>query len=512
MKKLISLLLSLALLLGVTGVLAAEYTLDEKLFKQVKDGSGFKMTIKTDKTGGSFTVLDEATNALLNTLLPGAELGLNYLSGVGTLKGKEDLHLTLQKGGQALGEARLLKDAQYEQLTSTFFGANRYVDLRDGGILMALLTGNQQAWPPIEGVLLKLNTAESTWQGEVKAKLEEYSLKLTVWLQGYTKTETVTTAEGQLQTKVSLSVPASQLKAQIKQLMIDAYNDPALLALLAREMDARQAAAYLQPAMANSFSQALDLLPLEGNMESVRVLDTQGQMITNQMTLPMGGVRGLSRVLYTFTANEAGGMTDIVLEKLPTVAQKTKGTVITLHFEGGETAATKEVSYMGNISILPENAGDAFTVGDQQSVVTAKEYDFSLLFTPGAETVDQAAQTSSREFDFSLRLTPRDEEAATQFISLKLALNSRLNSRSATYFTGELTWTDEKTQAQVKGEIAGNTAPPWNIDDINVAGATRVDTLTQAQRVTLSEQLKTLLQNAMTGMMTRLVFSTAAPQ
>ncbi len=511
MRKLTSLLLALVLLMTTVGAFAAEYTLDEKLFKQVKDGSGFKLVIKTDKTGGAFSVLDEATNAMLNSLLPGAEIGLNYLSGVGTLKGKEDLQLTLQKNGQSLGEARLLKDAQYEQLTSTFFGANRYVDLRDGGVLMALLTGNQQAWPPIEGVLLKLNTAESTWQGEVKSKLDEYSLKLSVWLQGYTKTETVSTVSGALQTKVSLSVPAPQLKAQIKQLMIDAYNDTALLALLAREMDARQAAAYLQPAMATSFSQALDLLPLNGNVESERVLDTQGNILTNKLSLPMGGVRGIDRIDYTFTADAAGGVTDIVITKMPLTPQKTKGNVITLKYEGGETAATKEVSYMGTISVLPENAGDAFTVGEQQGVVTAKEYAFSLLFTPGAEVVDQAAQTSIRDFDVSLRLTPAEDEAATQLVSLKLSLNSRLNSRSATYFTGNLTWTDEKTQAQVKGDISGNTAPPWSIEDINLTGATRVDTLTAAQKETLSTQMKTLLQNAMTAMMTRLVFSTAAP-
>lgn len=511
MKKLTALLLALVLTLPFTGAFAAEYTLDEKLFKQVKDGSGFKLTLKTDKTGGAFSVLDEAANAMLNTLLPGAELTLNYLSGVGTLKGKEDLQLTLQKNGQPLGDARLLKDPQYEQLASSFFGANRYIDQRDGGVLTALLTGNQQAWPPIEGVLLKLNTAESTWQGEAKAKLDEYSRKLSVWLQGYTKTETITTQDGSLLTKVSLSVPADQLKAQIKQLMVEAYNDTALLALLAREMDAKQAAAYLQPAMAGSFSQALDLLPLKGNLESERVLNTQGDLITNKLTLPMGGVRGIDRILYTFTANPTGGVSDVVIEKLPRDAQKTKGTVITLNYEGGEKADTREISYMGTISVLPENIGDAFTVGNQQSAVTAREYAFSLLYTPGEEAVDQAAQTSSRDFDFSLRLTPKEDEAATQLISLKLTLTSKFNSRSATYFTGALAWTDEKTQAKVTGDISGNTAPPWSIDSIDPAGAVRVDTLTMEQRATLSEQLQTLLQNALTSMMTKLVFSTAAP-
>ena len=100
MKRLIALLLLAATLLAALPALGADYTLDEKLFKQVKDGSGLRATLKTQKTGGAFSVLDPATNAALNALLPGAELSLRFLSGVGTLKGQEELELNLLKGGQ----------------------------------------------------------------------------------------------------------------------------------------------------------------------------------------------------------------------------------------------------------------------------------------------------------------------------------------------------------------------------------------------------------------------------
>ena len=113
MKRLLALLLTAVLLLGTLPAFAAEYTLDEKLYKQVKDGSGLKITLKTQKTGGAFSVLDAPTNAMLGALLPGAELAVRYLRGVGTMKGQEETELILSKNGQPLFDLRQLADGQF---------------------------------------------------------------------------------------------------------------------------------------------------------------------------------------------------------------------------------------------------------------------------------------------------------------------------------------------------------------------------------------------------------------
>ncbi len=49
MKKALSLLLSALILLSALPALAQGYTLDEKLSKQVKDGSGLRMNISFEK-------------------------------------------------------------------------------------------------------------------------------------------------------------------------------------------------------------------------------------------------------------------------------------------------------------------------------------------------------------------------------------------------------------------------------------------------------------------------------
>lgn len=512
MKRMTALLLCAVLLLGILPGLAAEYTLDEKLYKQVKDGSGLKLAIKAEKTGGQFSLLDEVTNAALSALLPGLEVSLRYLNGVGTLKGQQETELVLTRSGEQLGNFRLLKDPMYEQFTSTFLGVNRYVDKKDGQAIMALLTGKDQVWPPLEGVLYRLNTAESTWQGQVAARLDAYLMKLTVWLQGFTRTEAIRSALNQPQTRVTLSVPAAAVKAQIKQLLLDMYADTALLALLAQEMDARQAAAYLQPGMLNSFFQSLDLMPMNENLVSERLLDAQGQILENKMVLPMGGARGLTRIRYSFTASPTGGQNSLVFEMTPKTAANREGRRVSLVYEGGQTAGSEEISYSGTLAIQEEAAVDDFTVDQAEGEVPAKVYAFNLLFVPGPEVVDSALQTSARDFELTFRLSPQgQDQVASQQVRASLSLQSRLNSRSATYLTGVVTWLDEGSRAQIKLDLSGNTAPPWNMDMVDVTGATRLDLMTGAQVKALGEQARTTLLSAFTSLLMRLTIPTVNP-
>ena len=509
MKRMLALLLTAVLLLSALPAFAAEYTLDEKIYKQVKDGSGLKITLKTQKTGGAFSVLDAPTNAMLSALLPGAEVNIRHLKGVGTMKGQEETELVLTKGGQPLFDVRKLADSQFEQLTSSLFGAVRYVDRKDGGALMALLTGQDATWPSLEGILLKLNTAESTWQGAVARKLDAYSVKLTVWMQAFTKTESVYDAANNPQTRLTVTVPVAQLKAQVKQMLLDMYADTELLALLAQEMSAREAAAYLQPAMMNNFFQTLDLLPLQGDLVSQRLLDAKGEVLENKLTLPLGGARGLSRVVYNYTLKATGGQTEIMLEYLPKNAQNQKGAVTALVFEGGPTPGSQEISYRGTLSLQPEPGSDAFTVDAAEGDVPARVYAFNLLYAPEDEVVDQASATAKRDFAFNLRLAPQGDAGLTaQSIKGALQLTSRTNSRSATYLSGEITWEDEGTGALIKAEVSGNTAPPWSMEAVNPAGATRVDGMSAAQLKQTGDSVQAAFLSALTALLMQVVSPT----
>ena len=96
--------------------------------------------------------------------------------------------------------------------------------------------------------------------------------------------------------------------------------------------------------------------------------------------------------------------------------------------------------------------------------------------------MDQAAGSSTRDIGFTLQVTPQgDTDVKAQLITGSVNLRSRLNSRSATYFTGFVTWQDEGTQAQVRADITGNTTAPWTIPAVDANGAVRVDGLSAQQ-------------------------------
>ena len=507
MKKALSLLLSALLALTALPALAQEYTLDQKLSKQVKDGSGLRMTVTFEKTGGAFSLLDAAANAALGVLAQGSSLSLRSLRGVGTLKGKEDLEVTFTKGDQQLADLKYVKDTQLEALSSSLLGGVGYVDVRDGGLLLALFTGQNVAWPPVEGVLMKVNSAESTWQAAAGRKLDTYTAKLSLWLQGFTQNSTQRDANNNLQTRSTISVPAEQLKSQIKQLLVDLYSDAELLALLGQELDGRQAAAYLQPGMMNSFFTALDQLKLSGNVEATRVFDAQAKMVESHLTLPLGGARGVQKLIHAYTVSPDGGESNTwTLEMAPKSAANTLGTIHSLTYTGGRIAdAPESKAYTGTYSLAPEAGQGNFTVEEGQPAQTAQTYAFNLYIGPGKETIDQTTRRSSREDEYTLLITPQGENGpAPQAFSLKMRLESGDRTNSATSFKGTLTWQDQGSEALITAAIDGASAPPWQIADVNPAGLTRVDTMSKTQLDALGQQIQQTLQSALAQMVLRL--------
>ena len=508
MKKALSLLLSALMIMTALPGLAQDYPLDEKLFKQVKDGSGLKVSIAFEKTGGSFSLFDAAANAALGVLAQGSGLSLRYLKGVGTLKGKEDLQITLMKGDQQLADLSYLKDSRLEALSSSLLGGVGYADVRDGGVLMALLTGQSAVWPPVEGVLMKVNGAESTWQAAAGRKLEQYMAKLTAWLTGFTQTTTQRDENNGQQTKIVIIVPADQLKAQIKKLLMDMYADQELLALLGQEMNARQAAAYLQPGMMNSFFAALDQLKLTGSVESTRVFDAQARMVESHLVLPMGGARGIQRLIMEDKLTDGGENKAWTLEMLPQNAANSVGAVHSLSYVGGSIAdAPESKAYTGTYTFAPEAGQGGFTVneGQKPAAETEKSYSFNLYLSPGAQAQDPVTRRFSREDEITLLVTPQGDGApAPQAISLKMRLESGDRTNSATSFKGTLTWQDQGSEALITARIDGASAPPWQIADVDAAGLTRVDTMSRDQLDSLGKQIRQTLESALAQMVLKL--------
>lgn len=507
MKRLLALLLA-ALLLALPAF-ALDYTLEEKLFKQIKDGSGLKLNLRFEKTGGAFSLLQEEGNAFLNTLLAGSQLELRFLRGVGTIKGREDLDLKLTKAEQELLSLRFLRSGQHESLTSSLFDGATYADVRDGSAIMGLFRENAPAWPSAEGMLLRLLTGESSWQSEANKKLEEYSVKLSVFLANHTTTTQQRGQDNQLTTLVTVKVPSLDLKNEITRLLGQMYQDEALKALLAREFTQKQAEAYLQPSLLPGFSEALRLLPETGEVVSERLIDATGQVLQNRITLPMEGARGLSQVVYEQFLENGKERDFLSVFFAPSAQDAKRGAVLVLDAQTEQVPDSPgSVVTTGTLTLYP----DPEKAAGAQKRETAdgeseQKLDFKLNLTLSPEAVDEASGTASRNIELSLLVTPQGDLADTlsaQTLLVTLAFNSRQRTAAATYVKGKLIWQDLGSQAQLTVDMEGNSAAPWAIPDPLSPQAVMLQNQTPEQLSQLRAQVQSQLQAALVKMMLNL--------
>ncbi len=505
-KRLTPLVLALLMLCSVA--LASEYTpLDEKLKLQVRNGSGLTATLSFEASSGAqMSAVDTATNAMLGALLPGSSIEVRSLRALfGANKGREELRLTLKKGGQDAGTVVYVADSAVATLASSLIGTTVLAFGRGDTTLGGLLNSDATAWPGIEPLLMVLNTADNDWRKGADAALDRYAAKVSVWMQGFTKVSTAKDAQDRTFTRTTVSIPAAAVKAQVKQLLMDLYADTELIALLQQRLSAKQAAAYLDRNMMNAFFTALDALPLSRDVAMERVFDATGAISESSVVLPLGGFRGIDVLETSYTATDAlSGNTTVKLHFVAPAG--TPAPVWTLAYAGGSEAASPETkAYKGTLTIQAKGEDGGFTVGEN-TAVSEVVYGFNLNVTESAESYQQTERgmAGKKDYQVTLLVTPEtDTNAGAQSFQLNASLSGLSDDRAATAFTGTLVWEDMKTEGSYTMAFEGTSAAPWNIPAPDLTNATRPDSLTQAQRDALRQQLTLALQQALAGLAAR---------
>ncbi len=498
-KRLIPIVLVFLMLAPIA--LATEYTpLDEKLQLQVRNGSGLTGTIAfTASSGAQMSAVDAATNTMLAALLPNSSIDVRYLRALfGANKGREELRLTLNKAGQEAGSVHYVADDAVATLASSLIGATVLTFGKGDTTLGGLLSAPNAAWPRLEPLLLVLNSADNDWRKAADTALARYTAKVSVWMQNFTKV-TTEDAGGKTVTRTTVVIPADAVKAQVKQMLSDLYQDGEVIALLQQRMSAKQAAAYLDRNMMNAFFTALDALKLSRDITLERVFDAAGAISQSSMVLPLGGFRGIDVLETTYQAVDAQtGTTTVKLDFLAPSGQPAP--VWTLAYTGGSEAATPETAaYKGSLTM---HANPQYTVGEN-TTVTEQVYAFNLNIMQTPETYQQTdrGMAGRREYQVTLLVTPEtDPNAGAQSFQLNAALSGLSDDRAATAFSGTLVWEDLKTDGSYTATFEGTSAAPWNIAAPDITNATRPDGLTGAQRDALKQQLSLTLQQALAGL------------
>lgn len=503
MKKTMSLLLALLMLLAGSLALAQDYTLDRKLQLQLLNGSGLKAKAVLSATPGlQMTALDAATNGILGGLLPGAELELSYIRSTSANRGQEDLNLLLKRGGVQAATVRYGTDGILESLQSSLLGGQSLVSLRGDGRIMSLFSGKALgAWPGLERAYFAVQNSDNVWRAKAETLLKPYLDKMSLWLQPYTKIGT-DQSSGKQVTVNTVTIPASALKAQLKQMLADLYRDTEMMNHLRQQLSASEVVAYLQPTMLPGIQAAIDQLALSGDITVSRRYDQSGQLILDEMNLPMGGAQGLERFRYRYELG-ADGQGKGLIELIQGSAAGAANTGMSLSFMGGRPSDAAEgeetLSYTGTLTLNPKADGKSFTV--EGAAKAARVFDYNFYRNSGKESFDEATKVSTQEHEITLLLKPKGIAGlGDQSINLTAKLNSGLGDGKATHFTGKLVWQDMSTQSTIAADLSGSSVAPWVIPSVNTAGAIRLDGMTQQQLDAQKTQVQLALAAAIAGL------------
>ena len=467
MKRGIALLLAALLLTAVVPALAEDYTLAEKFYQQAVKESAYKGNITLSVTGNGTAAIDAGVWTVLKSLAPRLNLSIEHATTPYKDEGQAALTLTLD--GKTSSKLTYLYDEQLIAFSGTFLGGDSaYYSAARGWNLAELLEGfmsGDTAWPPVWQLILAVENAPEEWKTRAQSRISVYETKLGLWMNGYAKFSTGREGDT-VYSQLACTIPAQAVKAEIKQLMVDFYNDQELLTLLREVVSARVAAAYLQPSMMNALFSMLDSLQLNGDVEVVRRYDATGSALLDRVSLPFGGGSKLT-ALTVSCAYQDGGQN----------WQFTGGLNDGTEFDVS-CLITEETIFTGSVRLaMPEEESGGFVVSDTaaQKVIA---FDYNLNWEPGEDVYTLATDRFTHDIRGSLLIKPKEGNLPEQSLTLEMNMSSGSSKRSATQLNGTLTWRDMESGASISAILTSRTAAPFAYTTPStLTGAMRIDLL-----------------------------------
>ncbi|MBR4538406.1 MAG: hypothetical protein IKO52_06130 [Clostridia bacterium] len=478
MKRGIALLLVVLLLTAAASAIAEDYTLAEKFYQQAVKESAYRGTVTLSVSGTGTAAIDAATWTLLKSLAPRLSLSVEHATTPYKDEGQATLTLTLD--GKTSSKFTYLYDEKLMAFSGTFLGGDSayYSAARDWNLteLLEGLLSNDTAWPPVWQMILAVENASEEWKNRAQSRISVYETKLGLWMNGYAKYSTGRDGDT-MYSQLACTIPAQTVKAEIKQLMVDFYNDAELLTLLREVVSAREAAAYLQPSMMNALFSMLDSLQLSGDVEVVRRYDATGNALLDRVSLPFAGSSTLTALTVT-CAYQDGGQNWQFAGNLNNGAEFDVSCLI-----------TEETIFTGSARLtIPEDESSGFVVSDQAARTTVA-FDYNLIWEPGEDVYALATDRFSRDIKGSLLIRPKEGKLPEQSLTLEMNMSSGSSKRSATQLNGTLTWRDLDSGASISAILTSRTVAPF--------AYTTPSTLTGAMRIDLvsADTLAAVVQN-----------------
>lgn len=503
MKRLIALILALLLALGATSALAADYPIEEKFYRQMLE-SAYKATLTFSAEGNATAAIPQGTWAIIRSLAPRLTLEGDH----SLMRGEGQISLRLLIDGAVAGESKYLYNDDLMGLGSDLLaGKDVYYTAAQGWEIASLFASMQEsAWPALWPALLAVQPGTEEEAARLNAAILPYETKLGVWMNGYAAFSTGV-ENNKPYTQLLCQIPVQALKAEIKQLLIDFYNDAALLSLLKEYFPAEQAAAYLQPAARDALFTLLDQLQLKGNIEIIRRYDAQGKAMLDRVSLPFAENQPFSQMVISVLPDELG-------QRWEFAGSMQDGTDFDISCVIGEDTA-----YSGSVYLLlPEKEDSSFVVTDEAAAREVIDFDYNLNWDAGEETYSVSTKRCQRIIEGMLVIKPREgSHLPAQSISLNAEFSSGSSQRSATQLNAALLWRDLDGDASISLKLASKTAAPFAVSSLNNApSAMRIDLMEQQSYESLlaywGQQSSSWLQSMLLRLFPSLFLSSPSAQ
>lgn len=486
MKKMLILLMCLMLVLPMgAGAKTFDYTIEELIARQLQTGAvSLRVKLSAAAEGEAIAGVDAQTWETLKQALPPLQLVCTYMqSRRGATAGNCQVKGVLNQNDAALTSFALTGQGeqwflQSELLPGKVYGLSRSLKTA----FMNASAPEEGTWPNILRLFTAVNEADEEFAAQLERAMSDHMASLNRWLQS--KTQVDISADQQLTQHIS--IPAAEMKQQIKAFLKELYQDEALLVLLRQIVPTPDAHAYLESGMLPLFEQVIDDLALEGDIVISRVYAGDGQLKTEEITLPFAG----SQLLRSLKL--IGG------EKTAVEAVLADGSAYAFSIAGSGKAANGmyDGAYAGEISLKPAGAEKAF------------EALYDLEMTKGMEQYieENASHERDQKIDVVLTLSPKDGESfAAQTITANVHLTAGASSTKAAYADTVLTWQDQKTGGKLTVNLNMHTNTALRMEEVDEALSVQMDTLNAAGREELISDIATQLNEQFAALLSRIL-------
>ena len=333
MEKLTCLILCVVLALSSTVAFARDYSMSEKLVRQLEKGSGLKGTVTLEVSG-------EADWAKLLAPLSGLPMELRA---IGKETGDVFYHQLFAVEGETQHElVTVYSDGGKLLLTSGLLPGTAITMPTAGDAMGTLLTGGADKNPSWYSALANMTAIpDDTWTEDWQPKLEKYYQEIELWLSGFGAAPSVMhTDKGDTRMLIRYEIPVKALKKEMTALLQQVLNDNALLALVREQLTDAQRMAYLHPDLMWYYTEVINAIPIEGSVVLEREITIVGDVVRTKLIFPMGGIGSW----HTLQLEQEEGETFISLQGTEKTVQLVLKTA---------AASAESASWQGIIRMIP---------------------------------------------------------------------------------------------------------------------------------------------------------------